>query len=95
MTIGAGSAVLLALAAPATAADPSGGAAPPSPGAGNRSEEGVPTADAMDNSASGANGRVVVMTLSRPQPGPEPRASSNPADLRKHRMAKRPPGTSN
>jgi hypothetical protein len=88
MLIGAWSAALLGLAAPATAVEPI--AQPASPGAANGSAEDVSTVEAMDATA-GANGRVVIMTLSKRRPEPEPRTASSPGELGKRALSGRPP----
>jgi hypothetical protein len=96
--IGAGAAGLLGLvglAAPAAAGDPIAQPAPASSAAGGGSPAGEATPEEWDGPASGATGRVVVMTLSKRPPQPEPRTASNPGELSKHALAKRPSGASN
>ena len=91
MMIGALSAGLLVVAAPAPAAEP----APASSGAGEDPAGGAAAPAEWDGAPSAATGRVVVMTLSKPRAVPEPKTVSDPAELRKRGLAKRPPGASN
>jgi hypothetical protein len=95
MLIGAGSAALLGLAAPATAGDPIAQPAPVSPAAGNSSAGSAATPEEWDGAPSGATDRVVIMTLSKPRAEPEPKSASNPGELRKRALAKRPQRASN
>jgi hypothetical protein len=91
MMIGAWSAALLGLSAPATAGDPAAGREAAGPVASNGWGEDVATADALGDDPSGAKGRVVVMTLSKPQPQPAPRTDADPGELSRHALSKRPP----
>ncbi len=92
--IGAWSAGLLGLAAPAMASDLAAQPAPASSGAENGSTDGATSAEEPDGTASGANGPMLIMTLSKRQPEPEPR-TANPGELSKHALSKRPPRGSN
>jgi hypothetical protein len=91
MSFAAWSAALLGLAAPATAAEP----APASSGAGEDPAGSAAAPAEWDGAPSAATGRVVVMTLSKPRAVPEPKTASDPAELRKRGLAKRPPRASN
>jgi hypothetical protein len=90
MMIGAGAAALLGLAAPATAGDPVATPASASPGSGNGSAADSAPPRHWDGTAFGANGGVVVMTLSKPRPEPQPRTDVSPAEQRKRASAQRP-----
>jgi hypothetical protein len=90
MIVGAGAAALLGLAAPATAGDPVAAPASASPGSGNGSAADSAPPRHWDGTASGANGGVVVMTLSKPRPEPQPRTDVSPAEQRKRASAQRP-----
>jgi hypothetical protein len=87
VAIGACSAGLLGFAVPAAASQPLGEPAPA--GALSGPAEDPPAPQSWDGAPSGASGQVVVMTLSKPRPNPEPRASS-PQELRKHASSRRP-----
>ena len=93
--MGAWSAALLGLAAPATAADPIAEPAPASPAAGNGSADGAATPEEAYGTASGASGPVLIMTLSQRRPEPEPKTGSDPRELSKHALSRRPPKMSN
>jgi hypothetical protein len=93
MMIAAWSAGLLALAAPATAAEPI--PAPANSGAGNGSADSAATPEEWDSAPSPATDRVVIMTLSKRRADPEPKTASDPGELRKRAPAKRPPKMSN
>jgi hypothetical protein len=90
MMMGACSAALLGLAAPAAAVEPA--AQPAGPGASKG-----PADDALlpGVAAPGPNGQMVVMTLSKPRPNPQPKSVADPAELRRHAPAGRPSGSSN
>jgi hypothetical protein len=92
MMIGAWPAVLLGLSAPATAAEPV--PAPANSGAGDGPADSAATPEEWDGAPSAATGRVVIMTLSKRRPEPEPK-TADPGELRKHALAKRPPRRSN
>jgi hypothetical protein len=53
-----------------------------------------PVPEEWDGAPSAATGRVVIMTLSKRRPEPEPK-TADPGELRKHALAKRPPRRSN
>lgn len=93
--VGAWSAGLLGLAAPAMATDPVAEPTPASPSSGNGSADGAATPGETDGTPSSASGRVLIMTLSKPRPEPAPRTASDAGELSKHALAKRPPGMSN
>jgi hypothetical protein len=95
MTIGAWSAGLLVLAAPATAAEAIAQPAPASSGAEGGSAESAATPEQWDGVPSAAPGRVVVMTLGKPRPEPQPRAAADPRELSKHALSRRPAKVSN
>jgi hypothetical protein len=82
---------LLALSAPASAAEP----APTGSGAGEDPAGSAADPAEWDGAPSAATGRVVVMTLSKPRAVPEPKTASDPGDLRKRALSKRPPKSSN
>lgn len=92
--IGAWSAGLLVLSAPATAAEPIPAPAPASSGAGHDSAGSAATPEEWDGAPSAATDRIVIMTLSKPRAEPQPKTASNPGDLRKRGLAKRPPRAS-
>jgi hypothetical protein len=95
MTIGAWSAGLLVLATPATAAEAIAQSAQASSGAEGGSAESAANPEQWDGAPSAATGRVVVMTLSKPRPEPQPRTAADPRELSKHALARRPPKASN
>lgn len=93
MMIGAWSAGLLVLSAAATAAEPI--PAPASSGAGDDSAGSAATPEEWDGAPSAASDRIVIMTLSKPRAEPEPKTASDPGELRKRALSKRPPRMSN
>ena len=89
MMAGACSACLLGLGAPAAAVEPN--AAPASGGSWIGTADSAANPDVPGDTSSGESARVLIMTLSKPQREPEPRTASEPGELRKRALSRRPP----